>query len=302
MALQGGIRFGGILLPGGDLLLQGSRALIVAQNIVFQHSDAAFGAADLLGDAADIPIQALDSNRQLLCLHTDLLSLLLGGFGFPVKTLVVGLGGLVVPHLLAHGFPGAVHPIGPQGHFHRFALGAQFQKLLRLGAFFFQRAHPAFQLAKDIPQALQVLARCGQTALGFGLAVAVLGNAAGFFKDLAALAAFCRHDLRNASLPDDRISVPADAGIQQQLVHVPQTAYLPVDGVLAVAGAVVFAADGHLVRVHIQRVSGVVQRQPHLRKAHGAALAGAAKDDVLHLAGGTQLAGTGLAQHPAHCV
>ena len=47
----------------------------------------------------------------------------------------------------------------------------RFQKLLRLGAFFFQRAHPAFQLAKDIPQALQVLARCGQTALGLGLAV-----------------------------------------------------------------------------------------------------------------------------------
>ena len=154
VALQSSIRFGGILLPGGDLLLQGSRTLVVAQNVVFQHGDAAFGAADLLGDAADIPIQALDSNRQLLCLHTDLLSLLLGGLGLPVKTLVVSLGGLVVPHLLAHGFPGAVHPVGPQGHFQRFALGAQFQKLLCLGAFFFQRANPAFQLAKDIPQAL----------------------------------------------------------------------------------------------------------------------------------------------------
>ena len=30
--------------------------------------DPALAAADLLGDAADIPIQALDSNRQLLCL------------------------------------------------------------------------------------------------------------------------------------------------------------------------------------------------------------------------------------------
>ena len=154
VALQRGIRFGGVLLPGGDLLLQGSRTLVVAQNIVFQHGDAAFGAADLLGDAADIPIQALNSNRQLLCLHTDLLSLLLGGLGLPVKALVVGLGGLIVPHLLAHGFPGTVNPIDPQGHFQRFALGAQFQKLLRLGAFFFQRTHPAFQLAKDIPQAL----------------------------------------------------------------------------------------------------------------------------------------------------
>ena len=62
VALQSGVCFGGILLPGGDLLLQRSRAFVIAQNIVFQHGDAAFGAADLLGDAADIPIQALNSN------------------------------------------------------------------------------------------------------------------------------------------------------------------------------------------------------------------------------------------------
>ena len=261
---------------GAALRPQPGGAFLVAGNVVFQHGDPALAAADLLGDAADIPIQALDGNGQLLCLHTDLLSLLLGGLGLPVKTLVVGLGGLVVPHLLAHGIAGPVHAVGPQGHFQRFALFAQFQEFLCLGALSFQRADPAFQLTQDVPQALQILARRSQTALGFGLAVAVLGNAAGFFKDLAALAAFGCHDLRNASLPDDRISVPADAGIQQQLVHVAQAAHLPVDGIFTIAGAVIFAADGYFVGVHVQRVAGVVQRQAHHGKAHGSPAAGAA--------------------------
>ena len=57
---------------------------------------------------------------------------------------------------------------------------AQLQKLFRLGAFFFQRAHPAFQFAQNVPQALKVLARRSKAALGFGLAVAVFCNAAGF--------------------------------------------------------------------------------------------------------------------------
>ena len=302
VALQGGIRFCTVLFPGFDLAAQGSDAFLVAEDVVFQHGNAAVRTADLLGDAADIPIQALDRNGQLLCLHPDLLSLLLGGLCLAVKALVVRLCRLVIPHLLAHGIAGPVHAVGPQGHFQRFALFAQFQEFLCLGALFFQRADPAFQLTQDVPQALQILARRSQTALGLGLAVAVFGNAAGLFKDLAPLAALGRHDLRDAPLPDDRIAVAADAGIQQQLVHVAQAAHLPVDGIFAIAGAVIFAADGHFVGVHVQRVAGVVQRQAHTGKAHGAAPPGAAKDHILHLARRTQLAGAGLAQHPAHCV
>ena len=258
--------------------------------------------ADLLGDAADIPIQALNGNGQLLCLHPDFLSLGVGGFGAAVALLVLGLRRLVVPHLLADGLLGPVDAVGPEGHLQRPALFAQGKKFLSLLALFFQRAHPGLQLPQNVPQPLQVLRRSGQPALGLVFAVAVFGNAAGFFKDLPALAALGGHDLRDAALPDDGVAVPADAGVQQQLVDILQAADLPVDAVLALAGAVILAADDDLVGIQIQRVGTVVQRQAHLCKAHGPAAAGAAEDHVLHLARRAQLAGAGLAQHPAHRV
>ena len=247
VAFQRGGGLGAVLLPGGDLCPQVCGAFLVAGNVVFQHGDPALAAADLLGDAADIPIQALDRNGQLLCLHPDLLSLALGGFGLAVEPLIIGLGCLVIPHLTAHGFLGPVHAVRPQGHLQRFAPGAQFQKLPGLVVLFFQRAHPGLQLAQDIPQAFQILGGGGKAALGLVFAVAVFGNAAGFLKDLPALAALGRHDLGNAALPDDRVAIAADAGIQQQLIHILQAADLPVDAVLALAGAVIPAADGHLV-------------------------------------------------------
>ena len=203
VAFQRGGGLGAVLLPGGDLCPQVCGAFLVAGNIVFQHGDPALAAADLLGDAADIPIQALDRNGQLLCLHPDLLSLALGGFGLAVEPLIIGLGCLVIPHLTAHGFLGPVHAVRPQGHLQRFAPGAQFQKLPGLFALFFQRAHPGLQLAQDIPQAFQIFGGGGKAALGLVFAVAVFGNAAGFLKDLPALAALGRHDLGNAALPDD---------------------------------------------------------------------------------------------------
>ena len=287
---------------GAALRPQPGGAFLVAGNVVFQHGDPALAAADLLGDAADIPIQALDRNGQLLCLHPDLLSLLLGGLCFAVKALVVRLCRLVIPHLLAHGIAGPVHAVGPQGHFQRFALCGQLEELFCLGALFFQRADPGFQFVEDVPQTLEVLCRRGQTPLRLVFAVTVLGDAAGFLENFAALAAFCGDDLRDAALSDDGVAVPADAGVQQQLVDVLEAAELAVDGVLALAGAVVFAADHGLVGVQIKGVGAVVQRQAHLCKAHGSPAAGAAEDDVLHLSGSAKLAGAGLAQHPPHRV
>ena len=194
-----------------------------------------------------------------------------------------------------------MHPIGPQSHFQRFALGTQFQKLLRLGALFFQRTHPAFQLAKDIPQAFQVLARCGQTALGFGLAIAVLGNAAGFFKDLAALAAFGCHDLRNASLPDDGVAVPPDAGIQEQLVDIPEAHRLAVDEGFRLSAPEIAPRDGHAVIGAVQpaEIRCIVEGHGHLGIAHRAAAVRTAENDILHLAPAQGLGGY-LPQHPAH--
>ena len=302
VALQCGGGFGAILLTGSKLGPQFSGALLVAGDVVFQHGDPALAAADLLGDAADIPIQALNRNGQLLCLHPDLLSLALSGFDLPVEAFIVGLGRLVIPHLAADGLSGAVDAVGPERDFQRLALRAQGKKGLGPGALFFQRADAGFQLAQDVPQALQIFRGCRQTAFGLVFAVAVLGDAAGFLKDLPALGALGSHDLGDAALPDDRIAVPPDAGVQQQLIDILQPADLAVDAVLALAGAVIPAADDSFVGVQIQRVGAVVQRQAHLSKAHGPPAAGAAEDDVLHLARRAQLAGAGLTQHPPHRV
>ena len=302
MAFQRGGSLGAVLLACGDVLPQCGSALLVAGDVVFQHGDAAVAAGKLFCDAANIPIQALDGNGQLLCLHTDLLSLGLGGSGLPVKPLILGLSGLIVPHLTADGLPGAVDAVGPEGDFQRLPPGAELEKALGLLALFFQRADPGFQLVEDVPQTLEVLCRRGQTPLRLVFAVAVLGDAAGFLENFAALAAFCGDDLRDAALSDDGVAVPADAGVQQQLVDVLEAAELAVDGVLALAGAVVFAADDGFVGVDVQRVGAVVQRQAHHGKAHGSPAAGAAEDDVLHLSGSAKLAGAGLAQHPPHRV
>ena len=276
VAFQRGGSLGAVLLACGDVLPQCGGALLVAGDVVFQHGDAAVAAGKLFCDAANIPIQALDGNGQLLCLHTDLLSLGLGGSGLPVKPLILGLSGLIVPHLTADGLPGAVDSVGPEGDFQRLPPGAELEKALGLLALFFQRADPGFQFVEDVPQTLEVLCRRSQTPLRLVFAVAVLGDAAGFLENFAALAAFCGNDLRDAALSDDGVAVPADAGVQQQLVDVLEAAELAVDGVLALAGAVVFAADDGFVGVDVQRVGAVVQRQAHHGKAHGSPAAGAA--------------------------
>src|SRR5699024_519566 len=187
----------------------------------------------------------------------------------------------------------------PEGDLQPFAAAGQLQVGFGLFGLPGQGAHPAFQLAQDVPQPLQVRLGGGEAVLGLGAAVAVRGDAAGFFKNPPPLAALGGHDLGDAALPDDGIAVPADAGVQQQLVDVLQPAGLAVDGVFAVPRAVVPPPDGDLRRVQVQGVVGVVQRQPDRRIPHGPPPPGAAEDDVLHFAGAAQLAAAGLPQHPA---
>ena len=82
-------------------------------------------------------------------------------------------------------------------------------------------------------------------------------------------------------------------------MNVPKPAGTAVDIVFAVPAAVVAAADGDLVGIHVQAVVAVIDGQRDRGKAHGAAALGAAEDNVLHLAGAAQLLGAGLAQNPA---
>ena len=62
----------------------------------------------------------------------------LGGSGLPVKPLILGLSGLIVPPLTADGLSGAVDAVGPEGNFQRLPPGAELEKALGLLALFFQ--------------------------------------------------------------------------------------------------------------------------------------------------------------------
>ena len=64
---------------------------------------------------------------------------------------------------------------------------------------------------------------------------------------IGAQAASLQELLCNAALPDDGIAVPADAGIQQQLVDIPQATDLSVAAEFTFARAIILAADGHVV-------------------------------------------------------
>ena len=87
-------------------------------------------------------------------------------------------------------------------------------------ALLFQRTDPGGQLVQNIPQPYEVILRGGKAALRLVFAVAVFRDAGRLFENFAPLVGFCADDLRNAALPDDRVSVAADAGIQKQLVAI----------------------------------------------------------------------------------
>ena len=148
-------------------------------------------------------------------------------------------------------------------------------------------------------QANEVFFGFFQAAFGLLFAVAKARNAGGFFKNLAAVFAFCGDDTINLALPDDGIAVAAEAGIHKQLMHVAQTYERFVNAVFTFAGAVKTARNGNGVAVVIQLAVGVIHGDGHFAKALRFALRCAAEDDVLHF-GAAQCAGRLLAEYPTH--
>lgn len=69
-------------------------------------------------------------------------------------------------------------------------------------------------------QANEVFFGFFQAAFGFLFAVAKARNAGGLFKNLAAVFAFCGDNAIDLALSDDGITVAAEAGIHEQLMHV----------------------------------------------------------------------------------
>ena len=171
----------------------------------------------------------------------------------------------------------------------------KFPCLLRLDP---QRLHLELQLVNLIVDAHQILLRALQLALGLLLPVAEAGDACGLLKDLTAVGGFDGQDLVNFTLADDGVSLPAQARVHKELIHVLEADGAAVDVVLALAGAVVPPGHHDLALLHGEDMLGVVQYQRDLGEAQLLALGGAAEDDVLHLAPPERLGGL-LAHHPA---
>ena len=139
------------------------------------------------------------------------------------------------------------------------------------------------------------------TALGFTPAVAVLGDARRLLEDLPALGTAAGDDLRDASLSDDRIAVPSQAGIHEQLIDILETHRSAAQTVLALTRTVEFASDGDLIAVHRQQTVRVVQHQIDHGTALGFALGSTAEDHIFHTAAPEGLGGL-FSEHPAHGV
>ena len=161
-----------------------------------------------------------------------------------------------------------------------------------------QRLHLQLKLGDLIIDAHQIFLRALELALGLLLAVAVLADARRLLEDLAAVVAADGEDLVDLALTDDGIALTTHAGIHEKLVDVLQADGLAVDIVFRLAAAVIAAGHRHLRLVAVEDVLGVVDHQRHLRKAHLAALFGAAEYDILHL-GAAKLTAVLLAHDPA---
>ena len=147
-----------------------------------------------------------------------------------------------------------------------------------------QRLHLQLQLFNFVVNAEKILLCLFQLPLRLFLPVTETGDAGGFLKDLPPVGALVRNDLGDAALADDGISIPAQAGVHEQIIDVLQPHLLPVDIVLALAAAVILAGKHDFAAVRIKNTGGVVDNQADLGIAQGPPLLGAAEDHVLHLA------------------
>ena len=169
------------------------------------------------------------------------------------------------------------------------------------GGLALQRADLAPHLAHQVAQALEVLGRAGQPALGPLAATSVLEDAGRLLDDgPAVLGPGVEHGVQLA-LADDHVLLAPDAGVREQLLDVEQAAGRPVDGVLAVARAEERAGDGHLGQVDGELPRGVVDGQRHLGPAQRGPRRGPGEDDVLHF-GRAQRAGALGPEDPGHGV
>ena len=288
--LAGGVQF--------QLPLQTPGVLPAIFPLGAQHSDIAFQGMDL---AFNIPQ-----------LHPALLGLQ-----------------FLVPHALKEAFPfcvqlfqlpppGGEHPLGivqihfgflpvlsqfgkgihPKGDLQHPQLIPQQQKLPGVLGLFLQRSYLAVELGDNVPDAHQIVLGGAEAALGFIAFIAVTGDAGGFLEDFPTLTAFDSQNLVDTALANDGVTLPAQAGIHQEFVHILQPHRFFVDEKLTFPRTVIAAGHGHLIIIQRKAVVSIVHGEGHLTIAQGTAALGAAENHILHPAA-PQVTGGLFAQHPA---
>ncbi len=158
------------------------------------------------------------------------------------------------------------------------------------------------ELAQDVVDAQQVVARVLQPVLGLAAAFLVLGHARGLFQEQAQFLGARLDDAGDGALADDGVGARAQAGAEEHVLHVAAAHRLVVDEVAGAALAREHALDRDL-RELVPRSAGacrlVVEHQLDAGAGRGLARAGAVEDDVEHRLA-AQLARLAFAQHPAH--
>ena len=164
-----------------------------------------------------------------------------------------------------------------------------------------KRLELAVNLARHNLGARQVVVHRGELAEAPLLAPAMLGDVGCFLDELAALLGTALENGVELALADDRVSVLAQAGVMEDVLHIHEARWCAVDEVLGLTRAIHPARDAHLGKVDGQRVVGVVEHQRDLRHAHGGPSRASREDHVLHGLAAQHL-GALLAQDPEDCV
>ncbi len=287
------------LLGRLNLPLQPLGVLGVVGNLILQNAGLALHPQSLLVQARRLAPQPVHGGGAVVGLPVVFLGPLGQGLQLLLNLLVLGPNGPNLLLLLPQGPAGALQGFQPDADFQPLFLPIVPDELFGLFRLLLQRAHPAFQLRENVPQAHQILLGLQKPPLRLLLPVAEPGDARRLFKNLPPVLGFSPHNAVDFALADDGIAVPAQARVHKELVHVPQAHGAFVNQILALPGPVVPPGDGHLIVVKGQGPVSVVDGKSDLREAQSLALGGAAKDHVLHLGAAQSPQGL-LPHHPAH--
>ena len=199
-----------------------------------------------------------------------------------------GLAALEIPQLVLAQGGGGLQLVVALGHF------GLLLELLELGV----------ELAQDVVNAGQVLARVRQSVLGLAPAFLVFRDPGRLFQKQAQFFGARLDDAADGALANDGVGARAQARAQEHVLHIAAAHRLVVDEVAAVAVPGEHALDrdlGELAPGAAGPVIAVVKHQFDAGAAGRLAAGGAVEDHVLHRLA-AQLGRLGLAQHPAHRV